>query len=554
YTHKNSTLPVTPQQKANFATLIRELPKDKIAKENGERRQQEDITQQEDDTAFLDGALDKLTDLKRKLGDQLRKKVPNELTAKQLEQDIQALQDRVQNLISIPNISIRKKASQIVNNILDSANDTQVKLDVIEQNRQLLLTTENITADVLNKIKTKLSTLVYAYNHIPQVREKTQEVLKMIRDIRQTKLNPNQMQHISVYEALKKHKEWDDDAHFDNPKFGQMLPEHNTQGFYVMHFKQKSEQKEEKNDIKMHISVNPQQAIQAMEIISNLVQNEEYANLISEYKVADLEHIGKSIQTNQDSAVKKLTQLLSDIPNVDIQKTINELKTSHPNTNIVISSLIAQLPDEKKTNIENGLKAVVSQEIGTIISGERILNDAIFTVYFKNDFPPEKLKGFCNELNNQLQEQKILAGNLAQTDVSINPFCGITIDHILDNTGKKVYLDSNKPEDVKKRKKALSENPLTKDFIKQPEMTPSQQLSLMAEHVDQKDENGMSALIAKGFSEIPMNERIALAGNLLLERFEQTKNVNLVYRNPDMFAKWIVKEIFNDLKFPIDPD
>ncbi|MCS5710488.1 hypothetical protein [Candidatus Berkiella aquae] len=554
YAHKNSTLPTTPQQKANFAKLISELPKDKVAKENETKRQQEDRAKQEDDTAFLDGALDRLAELKKQIGEQLRKKSPNTMTVQQLENDIHSLQERVAKLISDPNIATRKKASQLVNDVIDSVNDTQAKLDIIDQNRQHLLTTENITADELNKIKFKLSTNVYSYSHLPQVRAKTEEVLQLIRDIRKDKLDPSKMQDMPIYEALKMHKQWDSNAEFDSPKFGRMLPEHNTQGFYVMHFKQESEQKEEKNDIKMHISVNPQQTVQAMEIINNLIQSEKYANLLSEYKVADIDHVNNTMQKSREAAVKKLTQILSNDPHIDIQKTIDDLKAAYPNTENVINQVLSQIPDERKAAIENGLKVVASTEIGTIISGERILNDALFTVYFKNDFPPEDLQAFCNDLNIKLQEQNILAGNLAQTDVCVNPYCGVTIDHVLDNTGKKVYLDSNKPEDVEKRRKALSENPLTKDFIEQPEITAEQQLSLMAEHVDQKDENGMSALTAKGFSEIPMNERVAFASKLLVERFNQTKNVNLVYRNPDMFTKWVVKEIFNNLKFPIDPD
>ena len=85
-----------------------------------------------------------------------------------------------------------------------------------------------------------------------------------------------------------------------------------------------------------------------------------------------------------------------------------------------------------------------------------------------------------------------------------------------------------------------------------PERSPEFMMNRMVGHVDEKNANGMSAVIAKGMSAMSMDERIPFVSKLLSDRFIQTNNVNLVYRNPDMFAKWAVKELFKELKFPVD--
>lgn len=75
-------------------------------------------------------------------------------------------------------------------------------------------------------------------------------------------------------------------------------------------------------------------------------------------------------------------------------------------------------------------------------------------------------------------------------------------------------------------------------------------LAMMAMHIDKTDEKGLGAYIAKGMQLIPLKQRISLASQLVAKRFAQTHNVNLVYRNSDMYPKWVVKETFNELQFP----
>lgn len=563
YTSKYSTVPITEIQNRLFAKLLEGLPKDKVAKTNEKRRNEEKNRKIEGDLEFLENVNNNFSTLKLKLGEQLKRKVVNNVTCEQLQGEILALQLRVQQLKQNANISIRKKAIQVASNVLDSEEQIQTKLEIIENNRQILQLTEEISSEELNKIQVKLATNLYAYSHIPLLREKSQEVLQLIRERRATKLTPDKMKDLSILEALKIHKQWDDSVSYVNPKFGQFSPEHITEGFYVMHLnREQEEQKPEKNDIKMHISIDLNQASQAMEIIHVLAQSGKYSDLINEYKIGDIEQINQKIHLFKEAMTNKLEQMLSDIPKVDIQSIIEELKAHYPNTDSIINRLKGQVPQDKQSTVESALKQIVSKELSGIISGERILNDALFTVYFNKDFSKESLKEFCQELEIKFQEEGIKKGNLAKTDVQVNSYCGITIDHILDENGKKIYLESDKPEHVHMRHKALNENPLTKDLIQHEDIPPPEDIPLppvhdnplfvMSSHVDIKDNNGMSAYIAKGLSEMPMEERVSFAGLLVSERFKQTQNVNLVYRNPDMYAKWVVKEIFNDLKFPVD--
>lgn len=549
YRSENSTKPLTPQQNRLFNKLVESLPKDSVAKKNEERRAKENLQNNESDKKFLNSATEELASLKRKLGDELKKKVVNVDSRVELQRQIVELQERVQQLMQSTNPSIQKRARNISPNILDSDEQTQVKLRFIDKSIESLRNINVLTGAELNNIQEKLNNNKYAYSHIPEIREKTAQALKIISDIRSQQLTEDKMQNLTVLQALKVHKQWGDGAKFQDPRFSNFTAEH-IKDFYVM---RPNQQSEEKNDIKMHISIEPEQANDAMQIIHDLVKSEKYAELIHEYKVGDIEYINERIQDNSRNLNEKLTNQLQG-SNINIQELVNELKKEYPNVEPVIQKIKSQFPTEQQAKVESTLNQVCSNELGAIISAERILHDALFTVYFKNDFPKEKLQDFCEELNQKLQAQNIRNGNIAKTDVGVNAFCGITIDHVIDPiSGQKKYLEGSKPEDVAARQKALRDNPLTHDLM--PKISNEEAISLMAFHQDEKDYNGLSAFITKGMIlQIPLDQQIALAGKLVAEKFKKIKDVNLVYRNPDMLTKWVVKDVFSKLNFPVPPD
>ncbi|MGE3318156.1 MAG: ankyrin repeat domain-containing protein [Candidatus Berkiella sp.] len=536
-----------PDQQRLFSRLIEGLPKDKIAKRNGERRGIERGQKVQSNTEFLNGAQEEFAALKRKLGDELKKKVPNIETVQQLQIKIYDLQERVEELTK--DLDTQKKARQVSLNVIDSSEQTQQKLTFIAQKLQALNDMQVVDPQSLKQIQDDLSTNRYAYSHIPQIRQKAQEVLLQIRDIRDQNFTPDKMEHLSILETLKHHKQWGDNSKYDDQKFGQFTAEH-IKDFYVMH--RKEEQEQPKNDVKIHVSINPDDANDAMEVMQSLATSEKYAGLIHEYKIADIDYIKGRNQANENSLSTKLTDILKDVQGVDIQALVKELKDKYPDVDPIIERLKGQVPEEQKASVENALKQVASNELGAIISGERILNEALFTVYFNQNIDPALLKEFIQDVNDEMNKKGIRAGNIAKTDVGVGAFCGVTIDHIVDpSTGQRKYLEGSKPEDVERRQKALRDNTLTRELV--PQISPQVALRKMGGHQDDKDGNGMSALTAKGLSEIPLEQRIAFAGQLVLERYKQTNNVNLVYRNPDMYAKWVVKETMNEIKFPIDP-
>lgn len=548
YNNTQSNTPITDTQKRLFEKLINSLPEDSVAKKTEIRRKQEDSIKLGSDIEFLEKAVEEVSSLKRKVGEELKKKNVDNVKLEQYTSKIAEVQKRVLQLTRSNNISIKKDANLVSIAVMDTQSQLQDKLNNLAGFHQQTQTSENVTSDELNKIQTKLITNSYAYNHIPLIREETDKVLKQVRKIREEKLNPNNKEQLSTLESLKLHKQWDDKPRFENPKFGKLAPEYIPEGFYVMHGASEGE----KNDIKMHVSIDPDQANIAMDILSEMSQSDEYANLIQEFKIGDIDHIKERNRANTQIVNDKLTQLFAEIPGIDIQKVIKDLK-ENPDVDYVVRDILEKVPNEKREIVGNVLKDLKHNNIGAIISGERILNEALLTVYFKKDMTKEDLEKFSLDLTKRLQEKGVKNGLTAKTDVSINPYCGITIDHIIEND-KKIYLEGDNPEHVKKRQKALRDNPLTKGLVPQGEVLPQHisQLHTMAMHEDPKDNNGMSAFTVKGLSEIPLKERVDLAGLLVAERFKQTNNVNLVYRNPDMHTKWVVKEILNELKFPVD--
>ncbi len=553
----HSGKPITDRQSDLFKKLIDALPKDKVAKKNEERRRLENIKKSEDDTEFLRNAEVNLGTLKRKLGDELKKE-NNKETCEALQDEIEALQLRVEHLTHHP--ALQKKAREVAEKVIDSQEQITRKVDYI---RSLVISNET-TPEELTKIQEKIATNGYAYNHRREIREPSREVLQSVRDLRARMLDPKNRKDTTILEALVVHKLWNDGSKFDDPKFKDFTAEHLKEGFYVMRPKRdpEIEEKDEKNDIKMHVSINsgdPDQVREAMEIIHELAQ--KYPDLIQEYKIGDIEHIQKRINANTKSMTEKLQGALSAIQGLDIQALIKELKIHYPFCDPIIDRLKAQLPQEKQYEAENILKQMVGNELGSIVSGERILNEALFTVYFKKDVSEnsqQKIQEFSDELAKKLKEKGIRRGNTAKTDMSVNAYCGVTIDHVMDKNGNKMYLEGDNPVHVKRRRKALKDNPLTKDLIQKATsandgLIPRHEayLSKMSSHVDEKDELGMSPFAAQGLSEILIDDRIAFAGLLLSERFKKTKNVNLVYRNPDMFAKAVVKQILTELDFPV---
>lgn len=367
-----------------------------------------------------------------------------------------------------------------------------------------------------------------------------------IRDIRDSKFKPDDMANLTVLETLKHHKQWGDGTKYQDQKFGKYEAEH-IKDFYVMHQK---EDPGAKNDIKMHICIDPTQANDAMRVIHQLVTSEKYAGLINEYKIGDIAYIEKRNQDNLKTLREKLTQLL---PGVNADELIKELKEKYPDVNDIIAREKAKVPQEQQANVESSLQQLCSNELGAIISGERILHEALFTVYFNQDITDDLLRDFCQDVNQQMNENNVKPGKIAKTDGRVNDFCGVTIDHIVDpSTGQKKYLEGSKPEDVERRQKALRDNPLTSKIV--PIVSTEQALKTMAKHTDEKDGSGMSAFTARGLNEIPLEQRIAFSSRLVGERFKQTDNVNLVYRNPEMFAKWVVKETLNEIGFPVPTD
>ncbi len=550
YRSDNTTKPLTPQQERLFTKLVDSLPKDSVAKKNEARRSEENVKKNQSDNEFLKNAVEDLATLKRKLGEELRKKVVNVENRSQLQLKIAELQERVLQLMQSPNPTMQKRAIKISQNILDTDEQTQTKLQFIDENLEALRNNQVLTAPELKSIQEKLSTNRYAYSHIPEVREKTQQALTIINEIRSQQFTQDKMKDLTVLETLKTHKQWGDGTKFQDQKFGEFTAEH-IKDFYVMH---PNEQGDEKNDIKMHISIDPTQASEAMQIIHEMVKSGQYTDLIHEYKIGDIDYINERIQENSKNMNDKLSKVLEG-SNINVQDLITELKNEYPNIDAIIERVKSGLPEDQQAKVEDTLKQVASNELGAIISAERILYDALFTVYFKKDFPKEQLQAFCQDLNQKLQENGIRNGNIAKTDVGVNPYCGVTIDHVIDPiNGQKKYLEGSKPEDVMKRQRALRDNPLTRELM--PKVPPQKALEEMAEHQDQKDYNGLGAFIAKGMTleQIPLEQQIAFAGKLVAERFKQTNNVNLVYRNPDMFAKWIVKEVLNKLQFPVDPN
>jgi hypothetical protein len=550
YRSDNSTKPLTPQQERLFSKLVDSLPKDSLAKRNESRRSEENVNKYKSDSEFLKTAAEDLASLKRKLGEELKKKVVNVDTRSQLQLKITEVQERVQQLMQSTNPTIQKEAIKASQNVLDSDQQTQTKLNFIESKLEELRNIEVLTAPELRKIQEDLSTNRYAYSHLPQVREKAQQALRIISEVRSQQFTQDKMHGLTVLQTLNVHKQWGDGSKFEDQNFDKFTGEH-IKDFFVM---RPPLQSEEKNDIKMHVSIDPDQANEAMQIIHKMAQSEQYAGLIHEYKIGDIDYINTRIKVNSKNMTDMLSSALQG-SDINVPELIAELKNAYPNVDTIIERVKSQVPEEKRANAENILKQVSSNELGAIITGERILHDALFTVYFKKDFTKDKLQAFCQELNENFQEQGIRNGNIAKTDVGVNAFCGVTIDHVMDPiTGQKKYLEGSKPEDVLKRQRALRDNPLTQDLM--PKIPSVQALSEMASHQDQKDYNGQSAFVTKGMTleQIPLDQQVAFAGQLIAERFKQTNNVNLVYRNPDMFTKWVVKEVFNKLQFPVDPD
>ncbi len=538
----------TESQKGLFKKLTDGLPKDRVAKQNEERRLQEKIVQMESDEDFLKNVGNVMDELKVKLGNELRKTVVSMDKVKEHLDKIAELQARLRKLSeSSP------KARRIAINVLDDPQKIQDRLTEIDNFREQMMS-ENITPEELNKIQDRLSSNKYGCNHVGVVRDQAKEVHKELLEIRQAKLDKEIQalgENPSTLALLNAHKKWDNRARYVNEKFGDLKPEYIREGFYVMHTPMSEG---EKNDIKMHVNIAPEQAAIAMDIITQMAKDEKYENLLHEFKIGDIEYIQDRVAKNNQIVNEKLIALFQGNENINIPALIKELKESS-DKEAVMKNCVAQLPEEKRESALQALRAIVGSELGAVISGERILNEALFTIYFHKDMQGEKLKEFTEELSKKLQEHGVqpkAPEQFAKTDIPINGYCGITIDHVMEN-GKKIYLEGDNPKHVQMRNKALQSNPLTREIMPKTLLVSEHVMKLekMALHEDPKDSNGMSAFAVKGLSEMDLSERVAFAGLLVSERFKQTGNVNLVYRNPDMFSKWVVKEIFNQLDFPV---
>lgn len=157
-----------PDQQRLFDRLIEGLPKDKIAKRNGEKRGVERGQKIQGNTEFLNGAQEEFAALKRKLGDELKKKAPNSETLQQLQIKIYDLQEKVKELLKDPDT--QKKARQVAQHVIDSSDQTQQKLNFIAQKLQTLNEMEVVDPQTLKQIQDDLSTNRYAYSHVPEVR------------------------------------------------------------------------------------------------------------------------------------------------------------------------------------------------------------------------------------------------------------------------------------------------------------------------------------------------------------------------------------------------
>lgn len=574
YNSTHSNVPLTQEQETLFAKLVESLPKDSVAKSNEERRKHEDKAKAQTAMEFLDTFDQEISKLKRKLGEECRKQNIDEGDndkVKALTQSIQEMQAQVLDLVQNTNPTIQKKARALVKTFeINQSELRSEEVEIAKERFQEKITNINnylievsppndqtITSEDLKRIQERLANNNYAFNYHPDIRKAAGEVLKQIEVIRKTKLGVVQGEEMSFLEALQHHKAWSSGSQFDL-KYGKFTPEHISEGFYVM----RGETEGDKNDVKMHVSIHPDDAKAAMDIICEIAN--KYPEVIHEFKIGDIEHIQQRIISNKETASTKLKQLFSVALGVNpdelqglginVESILKEL-IENPDKEAVIRNAVANIPDEKRNLLGNQLQDVLNNNINAIIAGERILYEALFTVYFKKDISKDQLKQFTDELSQKLTEKNVRPGQTASTDVSANPYCKITIDHIVEN-GKKVYLEGSDPKAVEKRQKALRENPLTEEIVSVAQGVPMHvsRLQALAQHEDAKDLSGMSAFIGKSLTQIPLEERIDFAGVLIQERFKYTKNVNLVYRNPEMFAKWMVKEILGDLKFPVDPN
>lgn len=76
------------------------------------------------------------------------------------------------------------------------------------------------------------------------------------------------------------------------------------------------------------------------------------------------------------------------------------------------------------------------------------------------------------------------------------------------------------------------------------------QLAVFEDAINQK---GLSAFVAKGCNDLPLEDKVVIAALLTKLRYEYKEyNINIVFRHPENFVRSFVNELFENLKFPMD--